>query len=629
VGLRGRTWWIAVALLTALGAGCGRSVPVDALPDVKETLQAAGKRLSRSHSAHELTELGRDGARLAALLTSQERDALGRGLLRFRVDRPCVVAVAASSNAVPFWLDDQGFRSTGEVLRNEEGDYLVFEKRIDAGTVGLGVNGLDRAPRGHYAVFVLPALGTARVQVEVLRPASCRALAPAEGLSPYVDAYRPFAHLPPRFRSATVLQTANADRYAALFLQGRAWKTHVPSTPLPDQVAIAFGAEPTELVFTWRTSPGVTASFLRVAPVALRRDEPSNPSQVPILPGTSWPVATENLLNDPLVTRHRVVAAGLIPDTRYAYSLGDGSPQGWGPWRAVSTGPRSSRPFRFLYLGDAQTGFEAWGKRLERAHHLVPDAAFLMLAGDLVDRGNERSNWDHFFLRAARVLDRLPLMSAVGNHEYLDRGPYLYRSFFSLPADGPPDLDRNLAYSFSYGDALFVVLDSTRALTDPESARAQAAWLDRTLARSPASWKLVMFHHPLYASHTTSESPELRAAWVPVFDKHKVDLVLQGHDHAYLRTYPMRAGERVHSSEGGTVYVVSVSGDKFYDQAPRPYIARGLTHTSTFQVIDVGPDRLRFRAIDDHDQEVDAFVLEKSNRPDRDERVVRAGQSGK
>ena len=28
---------------------------------------------------------------------------------------------------------------------------------------------------------------------------------------------------------------------------------------------------------------------------------------------------------------------------------------------------------------------------------------------------------------------------------------------------------------------------------------------------------------------------------MPIFDKHHVDLVLQGHDHAYLRTYPLRA----------------------------------------------------------------------------------------
>ena len=67
----------------------------------------------------------------------------------------------------------------------------------------------------------------------------------------------------------------------------------------------------------------------------------------------------------------------------------------------------------------------------------IPDAAFLLIAGDLVDRGNERTNWDHFFLRAAGVFERLPLMPCVGNHEYLDQGPRLYRAFFDLPRNGP------------------------------------------------------------------------------------------------------------------------------------------------------------------------------------------------
>ena len=131
-------------------------------------------------------------------------------------------------------------------------------------------------------------------------------------------------------------------------------------------------------------------------------------------------------------------------------------------------------------------------------------------------------------------------MPCVGNHEYLDRGPWLYRSIFALPANGPAGVAPDLVYSFEVGDAFIAVLDSTLAVTDPAQARLQADWLDDRLARTRRAWKLVMFHHPVYASHASRESPALRDAWVPVFDRHHVDLVLQGHDHAYLRTYPMR-----------------------------------------------------------------------------------------
>jgi len=36
-----------------------------------------------------------------------------------------------------------------------------------------------------------------------------------------------------------------------------------------------------------------------------------------------------------------------------------------------------------------------------------------------------------------------------------------------------------------------------------------------------------------------------------LFDKYHVDMALQGHDHAYLRTYPMNNQERVDSPQKG------------------------------------------------------------------------------
>jgi hypothetical protein len=50
---------------------------------------------------------------------------------------------------------------------------------------------------------------------------------------------------------------------------------------------------------------------------------------------------------------------------------------------------------------------------------------------------------------------------------------------------------------------------------------------------------------------------ELQAAWRPVVDEHGVDLVLNGHEHQFEITKPLRAGEVVTSSADGTVYVVA------------------------------------------------------------------------
>ena len=74
-----------------------------------------------------------------------------------------------------------------------------------------------------------------------------------------------------------------------------------------------------------------------------------------------------------------------------------------------------------------------------------------------------------------------------------------------------------------------------------------------------------MLHHPIYPSHPWRDLPALRERFVPIFDKHHVDFVLQGHDHAYQRTYPLRGHRARRTPAGGTIYLMAVSGDKFVE----------------------------------------------------------------
>ena len=53
-------------------------------------------------------------------------------------------------------------------------------------------------------------------------------------------------------------------------------------------------------------------------------------------------------------------------------------------------------------------------------------------------------------------------------------------------------------------------------------------------------WIIVFFHKQVYSSASTPEDEEdFREVYHPLFEKYKVDLVLQGHLHAYERTYPI------------------------------------------------------------------------------------------
>jgi 3',5'-cyclic AMP phosphodiesterase CpdA len=183
----------------------------------------------------------------------------------------------------------------------------------------------------------------------------------------------------------------------------------------------------------------------------------------------------------------------------------------------------------------------------------------------------------------------------------------LYLRQFALPRNGPSTLEAERAYAFEYSNALFVVLDSN--LT-PES---QTEWLEQQLAGSRATWKFVSYHHPAYSSAPKRDNVKLRDAWTPLFDKYHVDLALQGHDHAYLRTYPMKGNQRVAGAKEGTIYIVSVSGTKFYDQDPRDYTELGLTNLALYQVLDlqISGNRLVYRAYDVDGVLRDHFVIEK------------------
>src|SRR5690242_725944 len=126
-----RTRWPVIGLAAALGGmavACADRTPVERLPTAEETIVAIGRRLGGSLSPRELSRLVGRGDRILAALTRREREALGRSWVRFRVDRPVVIEVAAPARAVPFWLADQGFSPTGQTLTGPDGDFSVYRK---------------------------------------------------------------------------------------------------------------------------------------------------------------------------------------------------------------------------------------------------------------------------------------------------------------------------------------------------------------------------------------------------------------------------------------------------------------------------------------------------------------------
>jgi 3',5'-cyclic AMP phosphodiesterase CpdA len=156
----------------------------------------------------------------------------------------------------------------------------------------------------------------------------------------------------------------------------------------------------------------------------------------------------------------------------------------------------------------------------------------------------------------------------------------------------------------------FVCLNGNERIAD------QVAWLDSLLARQPARWTIVFMHQPVYSTGKNRDNPKLREALVPLYDKHSVDLVLQGHDHSYGRTHPLRGGVRVRvgAGERGTVYAVSGTGPKFYPVNPQhaALMAKIDSGLQLYQVISVNGPVLRYEAWTATGVLHDSFELKKA-----------------
>lgn len=588
-------------LCLALAAPAGAHVGGE--PSLHDTVAGILDRLARTRSAAQLKAL-KPGEVLREV-TPAERRVLAEGQVRFHLGAPARVTVLADSRNTnePFWLAERGFEPRTNQLTHAKLVFNAWEREFPAGTVRLGVNSLAGGGE-HYLVLVRPLQGSNPVPVTDLHPAQLRVGSLTNGVAPYADNDTALTNVPPDLAGTTLIRTLRDRREDGRLVGVFRW-TDLRASPRPDHIVLTWAGDPrTTQAIQWRTSQRARTGFVQYGrAVDLNSPRERRPTRVRAV---TTLVRDERLLNDPLVARHTVELSGLEPGTRYLYSVGDGSRDGWEEYREFITAPAGDAPFSFVYMGDAQNGLDRWGSLVRSAFRARPDAAFYLMAGDLVNRGAQRDDWDSFFHNAAGVFDRRPLVPVLGNHEYQGGEPRLYLEQFALPRNGPPGIPPERAYSFRYGNAQFIVLDSN---LKPDT---QTNWLDRELASAAATWKFVSFHHPAYASAEGRQNEEILQHWVPLFDRHRVDLVLQGHDHAYLRTHPMRGGTNT-AATNGTVYVVSVSGTKFYPQAAHPYTQVGFTNVATWQVLDlqISGHRLHYRAYDIDGSVRDQFVIEK------------------
>src|SRR6185436_2948242 len=112
---------------------------------------------------------------------------------------------------------------------------------------------------------------------------------------------------------------------------------------------------------------------------------------------------------------------------------------------------------------------------------------------------------------------------------------------------------------FDYGPVHFVSLDTETAFLDPARRQAQIAWLQADLAATTREWKVFFFHRPPYSTGAEHGSDlTIRNTFGPIFEQYGVQLVLNGHDHDYERTVPIRTS--ADPSLQAVTYIVTGGG---------------------------------------------------------------------
>ncbi len=360
--------------------------------------------------------------------------------------------------------------------------------------------------------------------------------------------------------------------------------------------------------------------------------------------------------------------------------------------------PRGAR-IRFAAFGDNAYGGDADRAIAFRAYQQNPD--FVMNTGDNVYNSGLNSEYeDHWFPiynhdqasleTGAPLLRSVPFYTVLANHDVRgrdanggscadfdrDRDSLAYYTAMHLPQNGPTpafptpligDLTRindfksaaatrypNMAnYSFDYGDAHFLCLDSNIYL-DP-SNRDLIDWIADDLKSTDALWKFVTYHHPAYNIGEQHYREQHMRVLSPTFEQHKVDFVLHGHEHNYQRTRPFRfvprensAVHKINSSNrlisgqftidvqfdgakntapDGVIYLTTGAGGAYlYDTEftndpskwlhPQddnaPYVAQVFADRHSLTMFEIGGKTLEMKQVDENGEIIDRLRVTKA-----------------
>ncbi len=257
----------------------------------------------------------------------------------------------------------------------------------------------------------------------------------------------------------------------------------------------------------------------------------------------------------------RAELVGLTPGADYEFRVGKLSPV----YKFRTMPAKADNAISFVTGGDCGVNAHAIANNVQAARQ---HPMFAVVGGDLGYDNGRSVEVSLAFVRnyARHMIDPkgrlIPMVTCIGNHEVdggynktREKAPFFYALFDGFyPDTGYATLD--------FGDYLSLVLLDTGHTSDIGGD--QADWLEKTLkARKDHPNVMVVNHAPAYPSFRNAQVPAggkegtgtgagNRKHWVPLFEKYRVPVVLEHHDHTFKRTKPLLGGL---ADDGGVLFL--------------------------------------------------------------------------
>lgn len=352
----------------------------------------------------------------------------------------------------------------------------------------------------------------------------------------------------------------------------------------PEHIHLAVGHDPTQMTVSWvsyEDSPMPSLHYGTTKALEFKTKPTTKQFEMSTIPRNT----TGGFVGYKSGLIRHMQLTDLKADTLYYYQIEESSVLS--ELLSFTTLPEvgaSSYPVNFIAMGDLG---QTEDSRMTVARALLDSNAHMILhAGDMSYADCDLTRWETYFTMIEPLAQTLPWMVIPGNHEIEPNnltGNIMdpYKNFFQLP-EAAPTIDTTTYYqtddqegwdctpsaftgAFDFGNSFYTTKQGPAQIfflnsyTGTNETTHQYQWLEKELQavdRSVTPWVIALWHSPWYNSNTDHQGEfntlAMRESMEPLMLKYGVNIVLNGHVHAYERTFPV-ALDLVDAS--GIVYI--------------------------------------------------------------------------